>query len=111
MKFAYFASGFREKRGNLTGTKKNSRLVRDKYQSSDCAVIYVEWNDDPEEYAKDLAAQWSEGDVVTVTGYSWGAGNWARKFLWALWKANPAIEVQSLFFVDPVVRSKWPWMR
>jgi len=109
MKYAYYASGFREKRGNLTGTKKNSRLVRDAHP---CArVTYVEWNDDPKEYARDLAEKWKAGDTVIAQGYSWGAGNWLHKFLGELWKVNPLITVDHVLFVDPVVRSKWFWMR
>jgi len=111
MKWALYASGFREDRGEHTGTKSNAHRVRDLYQSSDCCVIYVEWKNDPKGYAQSIASQWEAGDVLTVMGYSWGAGNWVKKFLWALYKANPSIKVSHVLLVDPVVRSPWPWMR
>jgi hypothetical protein len=111
MKYAYYASGFREQRGSHTGIKTNQRLVLEKYQSSDCCVIYVEWDDDPKQYAKDLAGRWSRGDTLILTGYSWGCGNWIKKFLWALWKADPTIVADHVLLIDPVVRSAWPWMR
>lgn len=106
MKWSFYASGFREKRGAQTGTKANARKARDLYQSSDCAVIYCEYDDDPEEYAKDVAAQWQEGDTIIVEGYSWGCGNWVRKFSWSLFKAQPEARIQHLTLVDPVVHTK-----
>jgi|19_taG_2_1085344.scaffolds.fasta_scaffold01105_10 hypothetical protein len=109
MKYAYYASGFREKRGNRTGTKLNARIVRDSHPLA--RVTYVEWNDDPKEYARDLADMWTHGDTVIAQGYSWGAGNWLHKFLWELFRLNPLIKLDHVFFIDPVVRSKWPWMR
>ena len=109
MKYAFFASGFRESRGKHTGTKSNAYLVRDEYQSSECTVRYVEYDDDPKKYAQDLASQWEDGDTVTLTGYSWGAGNWCRKFLWSLYRINPDIKVQHLHLIDPVVYVKFFW--
>jgi len=109
MKYAYYASGFREKRGNLTGTKKNSRLIRENYPHAQ--INYVEWDDDPKEYARDLAEKWKQDDTVILMGYSWGCGNWLHKFLWELWRLSPHIFIDHVFFVDPVVRSKWFWMR
>ena len=111
MKWAFYASGFRESRGKHTGTKANARAVRDVYQSNDCCVIYVEWNDEPKKYARDVASQWEAGDTLIVTGYSWGAGNWVKKFLWELWKQNPDIVVSHLTLVDPVVRMRFPLLR
>lgn len=111
MKFSYFASGFREDRGSHTGTRLNFEEVRGLYQSGDCGVIYCEWHDDPKGHARELASQWVPGDVVTLCGYSWGCGNWVKKFLCELWKLRPIITVDHLIMVDPVVRSRWPWMR
>lgn len=111
MKWAIYASGFREDRGEQTGTKSNAHAVRDKYQSSECSVRYVEWKDDPEGYARSIADQWTLGDTLIVMGYSWGAGNWVKKFLWTLYEVNPLIKATHVLLVDPVVRSRWPWMR
>lgn len=106
MKWAFYASGYREKRGKHTGTKANAHAVREKFQQT-AVVRYVEWNDDPKGYALDLASRWKEGDTVTVEGYSWGCGHWIRKFLWALYKANPRIFIQHLTLIDPVVHTRW----
>lgn len=110
MNWAYYASGFREDRGEHTGTKENAHRVRDLYQAQ-AVVAYVEWDDNPEGHAQSLAAQWTSGDTLIVTGYSWGCGNWIKKFLWELHRLNPTIIVDHLLLVDPVVRSRWPWMR
>lgn len=106
MKWSFYASGFREKRGKHTGTKSNAHKVRDEHQET-AIVRYVEWNDNPKGYALDLASRWTEGDTVTVEGYSWGCGNWIHKFLWTLFKANPAIRIHHLTLVDPVVHTRW----
>ena len=111
MKWAIYASGYREDRGEHTGTKTNAHQVRDLHQTSECCVIYVEYNEDPEGYARSIADQWTIGDTIIVTGYSWGAGNWVKKFLWTLYGVNPHIRVSHVLLVDPVVRSPWPWMR
>ena len=112
-KYAYFASGFREQRGEHTGTKANANDIRAKYQSRDCTVIYCEYDDAPKQYALDLASQWNDGDTLLVCGYSWGCGNWIRKFLWELYKVNPLIVVNYLTLVDPVVYTRlfsFRWM-
>ena len=106
MKWAFYASGFREKRGKHTGTKSNAYAVRDIYQSNDCAVIYCEYDDDPKGRARDVASQWKMGDTITVEGYSWGCGYWIRKFLWELQKRQPMARVQHLTLVDPVVYTR-----
>lgn len=105
MKWAFYASGYREKRGKHTGTKSNAYDVRDIYQTNECAVIYCEYNDDPIGRARDVASQWKPGDTITVEGYSWGCGLWTRKFLWELWKCQPLARVNHLTLVDPVVRT------
>ena len=70
MKWAIYASGFREDRGEHTGTKANAHQVRDLHQTSETCVLYVEWDDDPEGYARSIADQWTMGDTILVTGYS-----------------------------------------
>ena len=89
MKWAIYASGFREERGKHTGTKTNAHQVEMLHQTGECRVRYVEWNDDPEGYARSIADQWTLGDTIILTGYSWGAGNWVKKFLWTLYGINP----------------------
>lgn len=111
MKWAYYASGFREKRGELSGTRETAMKVQRRFQSADCTVRYVEWDDNPKGYARDLATHWEEGDVLIVSGYSWGCGNWVKKFLTELFKLNPSIEVSYLVLADPVVRSCNPLFR
>jgi hypothetical protein len=111
MKWAIYASGFREERGKHTGTKTNAHQVEMLHQTGECRVRYVEWNDDPEGYARSIADQWTLGDTIILTGYSWGAGNWVKKFLWTLYGINPRARVAHVLLIDPVVRSPWPWMR
>ena len=107
MNYIFVVSGFTQKRYAKHGSGC-IQIFEDllKYNSPDTEVQLLEWNEDPEGWARHVAAR-TKGpdDKILVCAYSYGGGWWFRLFAEKL--KHIGIKVNTAVLCDPVYRRPW----